>query len=271
MLDKSSVSLYADSIKKVDALYNTVYAKELGLNAGTLGNYLKGMWFYSPHSSADFATLLGLEENLLEEYFEGKRLPKLEVLIRASKLFSVPIQDFFTANLYGQPAPWQNDLIKYVILQCVVPKRSIATISNSGEFYGALFFALARQLVELREVVTRQQYKGRPLAQDLVSGLRRQYYKVLELTEPDAPLFADEEPAPPTGFTPLEEVVRSFFSHNSEALARILVESLREITVRGKADFTFRFSFIDDLENGFVRRMGYDEQRFMMTDNSALN
>ncbi|WP_186785873.1 helix-turn-helix domain-containing protein [Paenibacillus agilis] len=78
---------------------NAFFRGEFKFSAATFADKLNTIFtFYqSEYTKYEMGILLGFEVNAIDDYFEGKRFPKLEHLLRAVEMFDLP-HDYFFSN-----------------------------------------------------------------------------------------------------------------------------------------------------------------------------
>ncbi|MEE1130512.1 MAG: ATP-binding protein [Caryophanon sp.] len=67
--------------------------------------------FQIKYNKLEIAMLLGFEEDKVDEYFNGYRLPKLEHILRANEIFSLPSDYFFHHTFYERKPLVHNPMI----------------------------------------------------------------------------------------------------------------------------------------------------------------
>ncbi|MGP8321750.1 MAG: RNA-binding domain-containing protein [Methanosarcinaceae archaeon] len=235
-----------------------------------IGKKLKEVWnFKSEQSKIDFAQLIHISPDDIDEYFEGKKMPNISSLIAVTKMFNLPTDYFFRPTYEMRFAYWTEDLVKFTILSLVKPKSAISIIDNDSRFYAKVLHELTTGICKLHDLlypsesiiksdfygnISSAWYLREPISDKLKSNLCNQYYKLLE----QYPLNPDQS------LVPQEQILRTWFFANDDYIARLIIEGIESIVVRSKHRFEVNLRFLKDLLSNKVRFCGYDSKNLKM-------
>lgn len=247
-----------EKYKPIDVLY-----EKYEPNAIEFGEKLKELWgFNSTYSKFEFAKLIGISSDKIDDYFNGKELLELYQILLITKIFKLPT-DYFFRPTYNMRFPyWSEDIVKYSILSLVTPKCNIIQISNQGSFYGHVFYIFAKKIRKFHELLF-ENLKGKKLNENrkLISGqfktdLSLQYYKILEqypsrLDKKDSLLIH-------------EEILKTWFFASGAYIARLITEGIKKIDIKTPDNPIIICRFEEDLKKKKIRFQGYDEENLKM-------
>lgn len=63
------------------------------------------------YNKLEFATLLGLDEDKIDAYFDGYAVPKLEHILRATEVFKLPMDFFFQPTINKRKPLWYSPMV----------------------------------------------------------------------------------------------------------------------------------------------------------------
>lgn len=228
-----------------------------------VGKKLREVWkFQTKHSKHEFARFVQIPPSKIDDYFEGRKMLDLVQLIMVTKAFKLERDYFFRPTLNFRSPFWQEDLVKYTILFLTKPKAAISKIDNNGEFYSELLGQFARKICDFHETLFSESYAKLVLEEEkpkvsekLRKDLSHQYYKILEQYPFD---YKDRR------LTRAETILRQWFFSSGDYIARLIIEGIQSIDVRGPKNFKVRYRFEEDMKNGVVRFRGYDSTNLRM-------
>ncbi|PEM90666.1 ATP-binding protein [Bacillus toyonensis] len=266
--------IFSDKDKKIIER-NKDYARNLVY----FDNYLEGKYKFSSinfaaklneifnhqvqHNKLEFAILLGLDEDRIDDYFEGLAVPKLEHILRAIEIFKLPMDFFFQPTINMRKPLWYSPMVSYCIIEKVENKRKLFNIDNS-KFFKEVFFDLGKSLVRFFEWLDSERMVKPNDELDLMFSsynylddhvitltdselleykkhLMNQFYKLREiyrsLVSRDNELFPDEE------------MILYLVGSNDEFICRILNESIKSIVVYDSENIKINYNFFYELEN----------------------
>ncbi|MDQ0087599.1 transcriptional regulator with XRE-family HTH domain [Paenibacillus anaericanus] len=220
--------------------------------------------------------MLGFEVNAIDDYFEGKRFPKLEHLLRAVEIFDLP-HDYFFQTIISMNRPFiQNPLITYVLLEKTEDKLGMFNY-GFGKAVLEIFDDTAKEFSYFKKwlhcdkrekLKTKEDEWSRLTDQNVImyenyerylenvseasynkfkKHLSTQYYKELEKT-PDI----DER------F--LNEKILTHLTHSdTDFVCKFISELIRDINVTdGK--LRIEYNFIYEVQNKLIRHRTYDRK-----------
>ena len=235
-------------------------------NAVEFGEKLKELWgFDSSYSKFEFAKLINIPIEKIDDYFDGKELLELYQLIQITKIFNLE-NDFFFRPTYNMRFPyWSEDIVKFCILSLVTPKSNIPLINNNGRFYGHVFYDYATQIEEFYELLFVDDSQNNNLFKNnqehipekLKSDLCRQYYKILE--QYPSQIYGDRS------LLVGEKILEYWFFVDGEYIARLIVEGIENIDIRDPERPIIIYKFNEDLKQKKVRFQSYDEKNLKMS------
>lgn len=98
----------------------------------------------SRYTMFEMGILLGFEAEYIDDYFEGKRLPKLEHLLRAIEIFDLP-HDYFLQATYHENMPFVNNpAITHVLLDKANSKMSLLNL-GMGKVIKKVFYEISHE------------------------------------------------------------------------------------------------------------------------------
>ena len=248
---KFSVDIFADKLNTIFRFYQSNYTKyEIGI-------------------------LLGFELNAIDEYFEGKRFPKLEHLLRAVEIFDLPHDYFFQTTILMNRPFIQNPLITHVILEKTEDKLGLYNY-GFGKAVQKIFYDTAKEFAYFKiwlfcereklkphedewsrltdqNVILYEKYEeflgdvDEPLYNTFKEHLKVQYYKELEKTPNKNERFLNEK------------ILTQLTYSDTEFVCKFISELIRTIRlVDGK--LSIEYNFIYDVQNKLIRYRTYDNQ-----------
>jgi hypothetical protein len=252
--------------KRSDAIHiGSVLLNRFEINAVELGFKLWELWkFKSRYSKLEFAQLMQIPSDKIDDYFEGKELLDLNRIVVATKLFDLS-PDYFFRPTYNMRGPfWQEDMVKYAILSLVQPKEKIADISNQGWFYAHIVNQLADRICDLHALLypdldnpiklenVMQSDLGRRFdlaSKELKSAMRNKYYKLLE----QYPRSQQDR-----SLVPAEEILQHWFFATDEYIARLIIEGISHVDIQTPNKPVIKYRFEEDLDRGAIAVERYD-------------
>jgi len=103
------------------------------------------------YSKQEIGILLGLELDYLDDYFEGKRFPKLEHLLRAVEIFKLE-HDYFFQTTYLENFPFvYNPLVTHTILNKVKVNKFHVVNLGMGNVIKKLIYDLSSEFAAFKE------------------------------------------------------------------------------------------------------------------------
>ncbi|WP_144561534.1 AlbA family DNA-binding domain-containing protein [Bacillus mycoides] len=235
--------------------------------------------YQSKYNKLEFARLLGFDTHRIDDYFEGKAFPTLEHILRATTIFDLPPDYFFTPTLHMEYPLWLDPLVNYCIIEKVLHKDELFH-SDNKRFFREVFQQLASGMRVFNEWIYSQRPKGHDTINDEVKYkyidvrylytcvahmndielynfkmfLEEMYYKVLEYCP---------ENIRSEGLTVDEQILNNFIQVNNQLVCRIITESIKEIRIEN-GEVEVRLHFFEDIIKGKKIR------RFYLPDNLSL-
>lgn len=257
---KFSVSKFADKLNTIYRFHQSSYTKyEIGI-------------------------LLGFEINAIDDYFEGKRFPKIEHLIRAVEIFNLP-HDYFFQTSIGMEMPFiQNPLITYIILEKADCKVDIYEY-GFGNAFNIIFSDVAKNFSQFKKwLYYSDREKLKPNVDDFESltyenkkiyqtyeiyledvsdyeynifkhHLRTQYYKEIERTPDESEQFLHEK------------IKTNLIYSDINFVCKFISELIKTIKIV-QGDINIEYNFIYEVQNKLIRHRTYDEQNLKVNFNS---
>ncbi|MED2706602.1 helix-turn-helix domain-containing protein [Bacillus toyonensis] len=225
------------------------------------------------YNKLEFARLLGFENHRIDDYFEGKVFPTLEHILRATTIFNLPPDYFFTPTLHMQYPIWQKSLVSYCIIEKMKHKDDLFNYDKK-KFFSSVLWQLAggmRTLSEwlYSERISIQGVKNSKPTYKYIDNhylyacvnhmndmeldnfkkhLERQYYKVLEYCPNDGKMEGD--------LLVEEQILNILTQVNTKLVCRIIVESIEGIQIHN-GEVEVRLHFLEDIINGKSVRRHY--------------
>lgn len=254
---KFSVSKFADKLNTIYRFHQSNYTKyEIGI-------------------------LLGFEINAIDDYFEGKRFPKIEHLIRAVEIFNLP-HDYFFQTTIGMKMPLiQNPLITYIILEKTEFKvdlydygfgnafnRIISDLAmNFSHFKKWLYCSTREKLKPSDEDFDSLTYENKKIQQTYESylegvsdnqyekfkdHLRIQYYKEIEKTPDVNERFLHEK------------IKTKLMYSDTNFVCKFISELIKTIKIV-EGEINIEYNFIFEVQNRIIRYRDYEPQNLKVT------
>ena len=225
------------------------------------------------YNKMEFATLIGLEQDKIHDYFEGKAFPKLEQILRSTKIFDLAT-DFFFQPTYNLRYPiWRNPLVNYCIIEKVTNKQELFKIDEGDLFY-EVFWQLGKSMVIFHDWIFSEynepqnneddifyipprydflnQYVSK-LSKEKITEFKKhlsvQHYKILQVAG-----YGNKENSE---LMPAEMIIQYLLGSDDEFICRILNESIGEITIHGK-NIEVDFHFFEEVKKLMVRGREYN-------------
>jgi len=268
---------YYYEVKKIDDFLKG----EFRFNAFSFSEklYYIYMGMQTKYTKYEMGVLLGFEIEFIDDYFEGRRLPKLEHLLRAVEIFKLP-HDFFFQTTFGNNLPFVHDAaITYVLLEKANSKSELLNY-GIGNVMKDVFHSLASEfacfkkwlftderlrrtkeeeplLITISEEDMYETYEKyvEDLDEEVYNKFKRelktQYYKELEKVPSIKEAFLSEE------------ILNRFVNSDSERVCKFLVELIKEIRIEGNR-IKIEYNFVYEVQNRIVRYREYDKENLMV-------
>lgn len=224
---------------KADQITKTLLDKE-DFNAVNIGEKLYYIWKTTEseqgQSKEEFASLIGLPPDEIDDYFHGKKqFCDYSLLLRIITLFNLPDDYFIKPTYYGKFAFWKKDIVKFSILQKITSVEKISMITP--DFYYQVIMDLALNLENFSNILNNNGLDTNPFSE--TNGVnffanynipsekvKRQfemsYYKILELSEFDS---KKKE------LSPIEQIVQKWFFLCDSYLWYLFTVSIESISL----------------------------------------
>lgn len=249
---------------------------------------LQQVYFHQTrYNKLEFATLIGFETDKIDDYFDGRVLPKLEHILRANVLFDLPIDFFFKPSYWNlRTTVWKDPVINYCIVNKLTNKVELFRYKDEGKFFYEVFVELGKALNTFREWIN-SEYKPHKDSDELIfispkydfldkavsklptekvewfkKFLSTQHYKTLELAGAVERKFKDN------GFLPYEEILDTLLGYNEEFICRIINESISEITIKND-NVEVKFHFFEEVLELIARGREYNTSLVLLELNEA--
>ncbi|GGG15467.1 ATP-binding protein [Paenibacillus aceti] len=248
---KFDVATFADKLNTIFHFYQTKYTKyEIGI-------------------------LLGFEVNAIDDYFDGKRFPKLEHLLRAVEIFDLPHDYFFQTTIYMNKPFIQEPLITYVILEKTEDKLGLFNygfgnavekiFSNTAEefsYFKKWLSCNKREELKPKEdernwlnetMIMYENYEkyldniGESSYNEFKKHLSVQYYKELEKTPGVNERFLNEK------------IMTNLTHSNTNFVCKFISELIRRIHIID-GEIHIEYNFMYEVQNKLIRHRKYDEK-----------
>jgi|GEM_PF-6075968 len=232
-------------------------------------------FYQNKYTKYEIGILLGFELNAVDDYFEGKRFPKLEHLLRAVEIFDLPHDYFFQSTILTNRPFIQNPLITYVIFEKSEDKLGLygygfgeavqEIFNNTAKEFSLFKKWLYSEREELkpkvdewsklidRNAILYEKYERFLTDVDLSKydsfkkHLKVQYYKELEKTPDVNEKFLNEK------------ILTHLINSDTEYVCKFISELIKKIQlVDGK--LCIEFNFMYEVQNQLIRYREYDEQ-----------
>ena len=269
---------YLREVKLIDEFLTGEY-KFSAINFANKLNYIYRGKQYK-YSKQEIGILLGLELDYLDDYFEGKRFPKLEHLLRAIEIFDLP-HDYFFQTTYLDNFPFvYNPLVTHTILNKVDVDKLYLVNLGMGNVVKKVFndlsleFAAFKTWINLEKRYDKYEFENSPntffdnhiyskyehylleLQDDIYKKfkehLKVQFYKELEICH-----FTEERPLS-------EDILFSLCSSTTERVCKFLNETIKEIKLIAD-EIVIEYHFLDEIQKQVVRKRTYSD------DNCEVN
>ncbi|WP_339187775.1 ATP-binding protein [Paenibacillus sp. FSL R5-0490] len=232
-------------------------------------------FYQSKYTKYEIGILLGFELNAIDDYFEGKRFPKLEHLLRAIEIFDLPHDYFFQSTILMNRPFVQNPLITNVILEKSEDKLGLYSY-GFGKAVQEIFYDTAQEfsvfkkwLYSERDVLSTQEDEWSRLSDRNVilyekyekflgdvdlsvydtfkKHLKVQYYKELEKTPDENEKFLNEK------------ILTHLTTSDTEYVCKFISELIKKIQLTdGELCIEYNFSY--EVQNQLIRYRDYDKQ-----------
>ncbi|HDR7356090.1 TPA: ATP-binding protein [Bacillus wiedmannii] len=236
----------------------------------------------SKYTKYEMGILLGFEIDAIDDYFEGKRFPKLEHLLRATEIFNLP-HDYFFQNTIGMNMPFvKHPAITYIILEKTNDKLGLFQY-GLGEAVKDIFYNLAREFADFKEWLYHEERESlipseggmnsvrelylfntyekflmdlsHPTYERFKKALSTQYYKELERTPSIDEKFLNER------------IIEVLTLGNVDFVCKFLAELIKEISIK-ENKLNVEYNFIYDVQHKLIRHRRYDKNNFKVVFNS---
>ncbi|MGC5772397.1 helix-turn-helix domain-containing protein [Paenibacillus pabuli] len=266
---KSEYSMF----KEEDAFYKGEFQFSVSKFAEKLNTIYR--FHQSKYTKYEIGILLGFEIAAIDEYFEGRRFPKIEHLIRAVEIFDLP-HDYFFQTTVGMEKPFiHNPLITYIILEKTTGKVDLYEY-GFGSAFNTIISDLARKFSHFKKWLFSERGTYKPSDRDIDSlvnentiifqtfeeylldlsdhqynkfkqHLKIQYYKEIEKTPEENEKFLNEK------------IKTRLIYSNTDFVCKFISELIKTIkTSEGKIHI--EYNFIYEVQNKVVRYRDYDRQ-----------
>ncbi|MNW49673.1 Divergent AAA domain protein [compost metagenome] len=232
-------------------------------------------FYQSKYTKYEIGILLGFELNAIDDYFEGKRFPKLEHLLRAVEIFDLPHDYFFQSTILTNRPFIQNPLITYVILEKSEDKLGLYDY-GFGKAVQEIFYDTAKEFsffkkwlyseredlkpqvdewsrLTDRNVILYEKYEKFLGYVDLSvydtfkEHLKVQYYKELEKTPDENERFLNEK------------ILTHLTTSDTEYVCKFISELIKKIQITDDK-LCIEYNFIYEVQNQLIRYRDYDKQ-----------
>lgn len=220
----------------------------------------------------EFAVLLGLDEDKIDDYFSGYAMPKLEHLLRATEIFKLPKDYFFHPTIGNRKPLWHSPMISHCIIEKVDKKQILFSI-DYGKFFREVLLTLGRTLymfthwlnsprqirpIDEVELMFSNYNELNDYVVDLTDEqlseykkhLAVQFYKLLEQI--------DLSYSSRSHLMKEEEFIMRIIGSNDEYICRIINEAIKEIKVTNDSEIDIEFHYLYELKNLVVRERSYN-------------
>ncbi|MED2041125.1 ATP-binding protein [Bacillus wiedmannii] len=227
----------------------------------------------SKYTKYEMGILLGFEIDAIDDYFEGKRFPKLEHLLRATEIFNLP-HDYFFQTTIGMNMPFvKHPAITYIILEKTNDKLGLFQY-GIGEAVKDIFYNLAREFGDFKEWLYHEERESLVPSEDEMNSVRElhlfntyekyltdlsqptyerfkkalsiQYYKELERTPSIDEKFLNER------------IIERLILDNVDSVCKFLAELIKEISIK-ENKLNIEYNFIYEVQHKLIRHRRYDE------------
>ena len=136
------------------------YEGKFQFNAFNFSEKIKHLYFISQpkYTKYEMGVLLGFEIDHINDYFESRRLPKLEHILRAVEIFKLPHDYFFQPTFYNNMPFKHNPLISYVLFEKVSNKVD-AYDYGYGKLLKEVFLELSSEFATFKKWLYGDRYK----------------------------------------------------------------------------------------------------------------
>lgn len=229
------------------------------------------------YSKQEIGILLGLELDYLDDYFEGRRFPKLEHLLRAVEIFNLE-HDYFFQTTYLENFPFvYNPLVTHTILNKVKADKFHVVNLGMGNVIKKLIYNLSSEFSAFKKwIITDKRYNKDEmndsintafethiydeyehylagLSDDIYNKfkehLKVQYYKELEIGG-----YGEERYL-------FDSILFSLCSSNTEKMCKFLNETIKEIKLSADEIVT-EYHFLYEIQNQIVRTREYSDDNY---------
>ncbi|EEM99104.1 hypothetical protein bthur0014_62790 [Bacillus thuringiensis IBL 4222] len=232
------------------------------------------------YNKLEFARLLGFENHRIDDYFEGKLFPTLEHILRATTIFNLPSDYFFTPTLHMEYPIWQEPLVSYCIIEKMKYKDDLFHCEKN-KFFSDVLWQLAGGMrtfsewlhseripiqsitnnkpkykyIDDRYLYSCVNYMNDIELYNFKVHLENQYYKVLEYCPNSDRMNGD--------LTVEEQILNTLIQVNTQLVCRIITESIKEIHINN-GEIEVKLHFFEDIINGKVVGRNYLPNTFTL-------
>lgn len=229
----------------------------------------------SRYTKYEIGILLGFEISAIDDYFEGRRFPKIEHLLRAVEIFELP-HDYFFQTTMGMEMPFiQNPLITYIILDKTDHKVDLYQY-GFGSAFNFIISDLARNFSYFKMWLYSDRGAYQPNEREVDSLVSRnvriyetyekylldlsdyqynkfkkhlkiQYYKEIEKTPDETEKFLNEK------------IKTRLIYSDTEFVCKFISELIKNIRISG-SNLHIEYNFIFEVQNRIIRYRDYDRQ-----------
>ena len=228
------------------------------------------------YNKLEFATLLGLDEDKIDAYFDGYAVPKLEHILRATEVFKLPMDFFFQPTINKRKPLWYSPMVAYCVIDKVIDKRNLFNI-DYGNFFREVFIDMTKSIYRFYKWLNSNRIEKPtdeielmfsdydPLDDYVISlsdeeldkykrHLSTQFYKLLQIAR-DGDTDGDRDGE---YLYPEEKIVLSLIGYEDEFICRIINEAIKEIVVNDGKNIEIEYHFFYELKNLLKRGRSYN-------------
>ncbi|RFB35442.1 AlbA family DNA-binding domain-containing protein [Brevibacillus sp. VP] len=254
------------------------YKGEFEFSVAKFADKLNTIFYFhqTKYTKYEIGILLGFEVNAIDDYFEGKRFPKLEHLLRAVEIFDLPYDYFFQTTINMNKPFIQSPLITYVILEKTEDKLGLFKY-GFGKAVQEIFYDTAKEFAYFKKWLycdKREKLKpeedewSRLTNQNVImyenyerylenvsessynkfkKHLSTQYYKEIERTPDVEERYLNEK------------IITNLTYSDTDFVCKFISELIRSIhIIDGK--LRIEHNFIYEVQNKLIRYRTYDEK-----------
>ena len=259
-------------------------------SAISFSHKLNYLWLLNQlkYSKLEIGLLLGLEPDKIDDYFDGKILPKLEHILRAIEIFDLP-HDYFFQPTMEQVMPFvNNSMITYCLLDKVLENKILVFKLGMGKLIKEVFYEVTEEFIIFKKwlnsprrnikfdndfplrtmneekIVKRYQEPLNGLNNEkyeiLQKHLRTQYYKELELIGPTERNEIESE-----------NLLDSLINSPSDRICKFLNEVIKEINIDNQLHIKIQYHFLYEIENQLLRTRTYDRDNMQVNFKETIS